>query len=633
MPMLKLERIALELLEYKLGDIRAEREVRGGISSVWSLYQYLVKEVAVLSPEERKQLEDMGRTLKKYRESPKKPKEDHSIFEDLVVGGLPDMPVLSGALSTSTTVDAPKPKVEVSPEVAEEQAILQRLAKRVWWSDMDQIIQSIAVSSRAEKGRYTARLLYAVCRNLELYARKPTFSGDLNLAKFTVLEAVPERADPLLSLSDFKSLSELVKEIIEVIIALGSSGSYESLDVSEDQAFGYVRRMALAIARDPYAGRMSLMESKSATSKQIRLVLQELSRETMREDERQHQKQQLELRLQEALAFERKQYQLFQEDVMNYTEAATVFFAKLERYLPARYGGQASDPRLDGGVLFAQNPALNVQSVPANTQALTVRVKGPCRFKLDGLEIALMKVGVALSLFVNDKQFALRPRLSINLGKRQLKVFQEADYVHLKLTEGHRSLASLTAEALTVFFVLSNEYYDGLLRALKTVAGLNVGEPQVMVAKAIQRLNDLTAQTPDRKKAIEGFLLGSAKASGVNVPTPVITGLAQRIHSIFTAKTHDLSRILASYGKLDVSMTQIQDDPVSVEIAGQVLTIRKYPGYGKGAKPSLVAMLPGRPIGSFSDYLLADFPNGTLLCVNSDGELVVMFSERPLQQD
>src|SRR5690606_460055 len=119
----------------------------------------------------------------------------------------------------------------------------------------------------------------------------------------------------------------------------------------------YVKRAALAVARDPYAGKLGLLAAKGPNSEQLRLAIQELAKERLPEAERLRQRNALEQRLKAALAFERNQQQLFRQDVERFTGLVEALFERIGRHLPRSVGGQAGGPQLRGGVLFAVNPA------------------------------------------------------------------------------------------------------------------------------------------------------------------------------------------------------------------------------------------------------------------------------------
>src|SRR5690606_39471783 len=93
------------------------------------------------------------------------------------------------------------PRPADTPEEREEHAVLQRLARRVWWDDLESFVQQLAASWRSQRDRYAARVAYATLRNLKRNVAKDTFVRDSSLRGFKVLEPIPSLADPLVSLS------------------------------------------------------------------------------------------------------------------------------------------------------------------------------------------------------------------------------------------------------------------------------------------------------------------------------------------------------------------------------------------------------------------------------------------------
>lgn len=634
--MLKLEQVALELLEYKLGDIQSQRQVRGGISSAWELYHFLAKEIALVPDADRKRIDAAGRALRMLSETPKKPRRVLDTFEALVIDD--PVPVRTAeptlSLDTSHAIDMAvpdiavdsEPVIETDPEVHEEQQVLQRLARQVWWSEMDSVIQELAVQCRAEKDRSTARLLYAVSRNLEIYAKSTHFSSDINLSRFKVAEAVPERGDPLISLNSLDTLSDLIREVIEITMTLGTERStFGRLDVMPDQSVSYLRRFALAVARDPYAGDLSVIDRKGPNSEQLRLAIQELLKEPMREDQRQRQRKELEERLRLTLAHERQQREAFQQDVRVFTEAANAFFDRLERYLPARVGGEAGEPQLRGGVLFAVNPALQIKAVPREATAVTVHLKGPIRFVLDGINLAITGSGRAQFLFVAGKEHALQPRMRIRSGPKSVLAIMEGQYLYLQVKTEVQPLASVMAEALVVLYVLRSDNRDELLLVLRTAANISVAEPQELIMQALGRLAEMSARAPSRRQALEGLIRGAAKARRVTLSDNVIMGLVQRLYTAITASADDLEMVLAASDATESTVQPLSDEPLNVTIGAQPLTIRKYSRRGSEVGDSVVVMLPGRVLGSFTTHLVQPFPGGALICVRSDEEIACLF--------
>ena len=620
---MKFGAVALELLEYKLRDIEVGREVRGGTGSAWELYTHLLQDMS-LGSSEQKRISAAGDKLRRLSETPQKPKGvletlESLIIEDFSLAPSPKKPV-------TPVFDEPPPMLDMDLEVLEEQTVLQRLARRVWWSELEATVHELAVRCRAERERTTARLLFAVVRNLERYLKTPEGAADIPLAHFQVVDSVPERDDPLISLNDLESLAALIRDLTETIMALGEgTGPFKNVAMPKGQALGFVKRLALAVARDPYAGKLAGTPQRGPSSESLRLAIQEVAKEPLREEQRQAQKQALEERLRMTTAYERQQRETFQQDVQRFTTAVHVFFDHLERYLPARVGGEAGDPQLRGGVLFAVNPALRIDTVARDASAVTVHLKGPTRFALGGLELAITGSARAQSLFVGGQEHPLQPRLKVSTGRHAVVAVQEGQYLYLNVVNEARSLAALSAEALCVFFVLSSPRTGELLRVLRTAANVVVGEPRDIVVQALDQLREMSGRAPDRRQALEGLLTGAARGVGVSLPGGLIPELAGRLHTAMTVSADAVQQVLGSAKGAQTTVHTLSDEPLSLAIAGQPVTVRKYRGRAEVAQESVVVMLPGQVVGSFTTYLVQPFPGGTLVCIRADTQLACLY--------
>ena len=684
--MLTPERLALELLEYKVADFTPQRHPPAPGFSPWRLLAYCQEHGARFRPDEQARLERAKALLERHEgvSSPlsraKKPEtgtnggetagfSDEKDFGAFLLGTLtteaprvpepsftpsftssltsattsftpshtpsPDSPFApSGSLSAS-----PAPRGTLSFEERSEEEALKRLARRVWWVDIEDFVGRSAASCRAERERTTARLLYALLRNLTLYAKTPGFAEDVSLTRFTVLEPVPTLGDPLASFSTLESVAGVLRELIETALGSGREGPLKTLKLPAGGTLAYLREMARNIAENPYSGRLSAVPPKGVSSRSLRLALEELAKEPLSTEMREAQRRELEGRLQGALTFERSQEAMFRRDVEAFCEAAERFFDPLAAYLPERVGGNAGEAGLPGGVLFAHRADLRVESVPITAQTLTLRLKGPMRFSMGGAPLALMGTGSFLSLFANGQEVALTPRFDIDLGRQKILGFREGDYVHLRVQDEARSLAALLAEGLTALYVLTSPHQTSLLSILKTLSGVAGGEPQEVVRRAVAHLAQWSANTPDVTRTVEGFLSGAARALHLPLPQAIMSDLTARICRALSVSSADLTSLYDGVVCTKKALYGLSDEPVSVVIDGIPLTIRRYRGRPTGAHDdeaqdtygthsgvdSVVLMLPGRPLGSLTDYLILPFAKGTLMCVRAEKDVGVFY--------
>lgn len=640
-PMPSFEKVALELLEYKLNDLTAGRSTPGGPAATWALHDRLTRSAGLLDEADRRQLTALGQRLRTVGETPRSLKDAAHSLDDLVLGAdtsaLDDQqPVLTEErpaerlLRHEATASGTRTPTPVSqrpdPRVMAEQAELRKLATAVWWNDLDRFMTQVAATLRAERDRYTARLLYATHRNLLRYGAAGEYHDDANLSRFRVEEAIPARDDALVSVDDLDSLVELVREILSTIMELGEPGTVlEGLELPRDHALDYVQRVALAVAADPYAGSHALIRRRDPGSRELRLAIQELGREWLPEEERISQRRELEQRLQAVLAFERHQKQSFDRDVQQFSALMRAFFEKAARFLPRSVGGQASGPQLQGGVLGGVNPLLALETVPEGATGTTVHLDRDRRFRLASMELGVREQSGVRSLSADGRETPLERDFILETGRGKLHGFTEGDYLHLRFEDFGRSLAVLVAEALAAHYVLANESQAELLLTLKILANTVVGEPQELIRQAIARLATLSANVPRRRTAIEGFLRGSAKAAGVELSDSVIHGLVHRLHTALSVGPSDLSALLDRLGNAEANVYPLTGDPLSVTVGNTNLTVRQYRGRGEGAQESMVVMLPGRTLGSFTDYLIEPLGAGTIICVKGDQDLAVIY--------
>lgn len=616
----QLESLALELLEYKAHEFRSSRAVRGGTGSMWDLVSLLSRDRERLSTEERRRFDEVTHSLQSFGDAPGGSAMATPELANLFLGDESSVE-LAGPEPTKAPYD--------TPEEREEHAILQRLARRVWWDDLDEYVQQVATSWRSQRDRYAARVVYATLQNLQRNSVRTTFARDASLRGFRVEVPIPNLGDPLVSLSDLDSLSEIARDLVNVIMTLGREGSpYPTLEVPEASALGYVRQAAMAVANDPYAGRTSAINARLPSSKQLRLAIQELTKERLPEEERSMQRRELERRLEEVTAMERSELQSFQRDTAAFREITHAFFERLVDYLPTGVGGRASGPQLEGGVLFGVNPALRTERVAPGATAITVRLVGPVRLTLHGHDFAFSGIASSRSLFVDGKEIALDGSQITQLGHDRLGVFREGDYVHLRLRDEGRSLAVRLAEAMVVLHVLTSPHRQNLLTIAQVIANAVRGEPQELILQALARATSLVARAPDKAQALDGLLRGAARATGVDLSNAVIAGLVSQIVQAMNTDPSDLAGALDRVGADQHEFHPLTGEPITVDVAGQKITVRQYRGRTKESQESLVAMLPGQVLGSFTDYLLAPLGPGTLLFVRGANDIGVLYLSR-----
>lgn len=636
----ELAKVALELLEYKVADVREGRPVIGGAESAWSLQRRLVGLANDLAPEERRKLDQLSHDLGLREEgaasdAPTESEGDAVVgLESLVLGGdgreasdVPPQEELTdpGALLVFDDGADEAADDRASPPEREERATLQRLALRVWRREVERFAEGMAAAWRAERDRTSARLLHATLRNLERYRHEDGFSADVNLRGFRVTDPIPERVDPLLSLSDVDSLASLARDVVDAVLDLKDRSPVPSVDRRE--SLDYVRRVALAVARDPYAGRITPVEERGPSASDLRAALRDLGRERLPEWQRSARRREIEARLAERQDLERQRRGLFQRDVLRFTELMQTFFDRLARLLPLSYGGHAEEPQLPGGALFAVSPALRRERVPQEASSVTLRLVGPARFTFLGFDTSVGRDGPVWVLHVGNQEVPLQGFDEVEVGDLAIEAFLEGGYLHLRQRDVGRSLATRTAEAAVVLHVLASPERDTWISTLRLLANGSSADPKDVVQAAVRRCSDITSRAPDRRSAIERLIAGAARAVGATLSEASVLAMVQRVHLALTARVEQLDETLYLLVDRDPEAAPAQvlafsGEPLDVDVAGRKITVRRYGGRGDD---HLVAMLPGHVLGSFHDHLIETLTGGTLVCVHGDQEIAVAY--------
>src|SRR5690606_2448162 len=191
----------------------------------------------------------------------------------------------------------------------------------------------------------------------------------------------------------------------------------------------------------------------------------------------------------------------------------------------------------------------------------------------------------------------------------------------LRLRNEGRSLAVRLAEALVVLHVLTSPQRDELLTIAKVIANSVRGEPQELVVQALSRANQLSLRAPDRRQALDGLWRGAARATEVDLGSDVIATLVDKMIEAVSLDPSDLNGALERAGADETAYYTLSGDPRTVDLAGHKITVRQYRGRSRHTQESLVAMLPGQVLGSFTDYLLAPLGAGTLVFVRGETDL------------
>ena len=636
-------RIALELLEYKVADLRQRRPLKGGFDGVRALRRALEDVAEHLEAEELRQFRSLSRELDTRRDgvAPTTLGTSASAFDQLVLGDEPagaPQPMRNALLDAgdgpwlaepdedddALLLSGPESDTPASPAERKEQEALQRLAQRVFGRDVDRFAEGVAAAWRAERERATARLMFATLRNLGHYRQTPPFVHDANLRQFRVSEPLPPRIDPLVSLSDTGSLSVIARDVVEAVFGLRDVEP--AAPVERRGSLEYLKGVALEVARDPWAGQRSALPARGPSSSDLRAALRDLARERLPEWQRQARRQDLEAQLRERGDLDRQQREMLRRDTMRFVDLVETFFERLARIVPRTLGGEAEDPQLNGGILFAVTPALRRDDVPKDATAVTVRLAGPVRLTFLGRDLAVTAHGGSRHLFLAGDEIPLDGDRIVPFEEDELEVFIEGDYLHLRVRETSGSLAARTAEAAAALHVLTSSDREERLALFRLLAPGASADPATLVIEAVRRAGQITSKAPNRRDALLRLLGGAAQAMGRELPEAWAQGFAARAHLALSARPDQLQEALTMLISADVSaepplVVPFGGEPVDVTVGGRTITIRRY-----GARSDhLVAMLPGQVLGAFQHLLIESLMTGTLVCVHAQQQLAIAF--------
>ncbi len=637
--------IALELLEYKVDDLRHRRPVRGGVDSIHRLRRWIERNLDGLDAERRDRFRTLGREAGLNDAGVGAPPAA-TTFDDLVLTGERPEPRRDDEVVLETS-DAPAPhdpaagllldlddgeEAELAPAPAprsegerREQEALQRLAQRLFRREVERFAENLAAAWRAERERVTPRLLYATLRNLERYKHASGFARDVNLRQFRVVEPLPARVDPLVSLSDTGSLSVICRDLVEAVLHLRDGDPAPQIERAA--SLDYVRRIAFEVASDPYAGERSAVPAKGPSASDLRAALRDLARERLPDWQRQARREDLEARLQERERTERQQRTILRKDTLRFAEHVDAFFTRLSQLLPRSVGGEGDEPQLSGGVLFAVSPGLRRNDLSEDLRALTVRLVGPVRLAFAGRPLIVTVEGDRKHLFLGDVEVPLTGDQVVDVDGDEVEVFVEGDYLHVRLRETGASLAASVAEAAAVVrYHAAPEPLEvqAMLRLLSPGAP---AEPTGLVVTAVRRSGQIVAKAPNRFEALRRLLQGTASAIGTELDADWLDGFAETIELATRARPEDLPQALELLTGADdatepATVVPFTGDPVDVTVGGRTVTVRRY---GARGSDNLVAMVPGQVIGAFREHLLEPLAGGTFVCVHGDQQVVVAF--------
>jgi len=560
----------VELYAYKVNDLLAGNEPRGGKASLLQLRKFLLE--ANLPGAVAKQFREIDRLYKERSETaPQQPQEEPPPEE------APDVEIDLGILDIPLDDEQP-------PEPAPSQTAQQIFAEQVYWTRLKRELGRIARGFLSGK-RYELRLAYAFLQNFEAYSQTPSFASDFNLSRFELSEPIPRLSDPLVSLDTEEVAVALLMEIFRIAIDLGNLKKYP-LSLPPEGIVPYLRRFLRHIVESPEA-LLVKPPGGGPTTDELRAALDEARRSALTAHEREALVRDLEEKLRKAAADERRMRLVADEDRGHFLTAAARLTSLLQRYLPAPRG-EAELPNVPPP-WEDDDQKQKMEEIPKDATMVTIK-RVPARLRLGGIPITVSVAGEDTQLTVAGNEYWLKEQepLIIPLENWEVWVFRYEDYLHLRLEvrEGAQLSQLLTEGAVLAHLVhpYKNYAYLRLLRAFSARL------------KGPVNYQDFSAQSASRFAEAPAETLELFSRKGLEVVknrlqrTPGGLKLLQEVANNMGLEVEGqkLLRVLSDWlnyrpptretlgGELGVAT--ISSDPISIQAGSLVLSIRRSEG-------------------------------------------------------
>jgi hypothetical protein len=429
----------LELYEYKVDDLVAGIEPKGGMVGLSRLRQTLIQSSLP------------GPLAKKFRDIDGRFRAHRPGYKTMVdQGQAPDLGMI--------LIE------EESSAVSPEREALEKLTEAVYWSRLERDLHRTAKAYEHGK-RDELRMAYAILQNLEAYSRTPQFSQDYNLSRFVLAHPIPTVSDPRLHLENPEIARNILLELFRVAHSLAGK-----LKLPLEETVPYIRRFARRVLESEGSLRTSM---PGPTLEALRLALDEAYRQNLSPTEIRA----LEERLHAAAAEERRMYLVAEDDRGRYAAAIERLATLLTRYLPSPRG-EASWPQLPQKILGSPSPAFGLESVPHDARSLNLRLM-PQRFYFGNHEIGILQAGKLFGLSIGGQERMIEDNAAfrLTLPDAELYAVRYQDYLNLRIEPREAAtLSNLLAEGRVMTFLMWPENHFAYLRLLRALSTRFKGE-------------------------------------------------------------------------------------------------------------------------------------------------------------
>jgi len=536
----------LELYEYKVDDLVAGTEPKGGMSGLTRLRQILI------------QSNLPGPLVKKFREIDGRFKAHRPGYKTIPEKGVtPDLGMIAIEEEGSDT----------SPE----REALENLAGAVYWSRLQQELLRTAKPFDQNK-RDELRMTYAILQNLEAYSKSPHFSQDYNLSRFSLVHPIPAVSDPRMHLENPYIAKNLLLQLFREAYSLSIR-----LKLPPEETVPYLRRFARRILESEGSLKTSIRGPDLET---LRRALEEAHRQNLSVTE----VRTLEERIQNTAAEERRMSLVMEEDRGRFLAAIERLAILLTRYLPSPRG-EASWPQIPQTILGCQGADYGLQTVPLDARALNVRLI-PQRFSFWGQEIGVSQVGRMFGLRVGGQERMIEDdaAFTLTLPDVELHVIRYQDYLHLRIEPREAAtLSNLLSEGRILVFLMWPEQQFAYLRLLRALSARFKGEVnyEMFTPQSASKYSEAPIDN------LQDFARkGLEVVRGRIVKNPVWTGYLAEVARVLELEGYaqilrlELSEWLGfsppsrdTLGQ-DVGSTTVGDSPSTVKSGSVVLSLR-----------------------------------------------------------
>ncbi|HGY09968.1 MAG TPA: hypothetical protein ENK37_07965 [Oceanithermus profundus] len=555
----------IELYAYKVDDLAAGREPRGGRGSVLRLRRSLLE--ARLPGPLAKRFREVDRRWRELQGTepagPTAPEPEPEAPQlDL---GIVDLPLEEEAVEGAASV----------------QGTLQALAEDVYWASLQRDLKRL-VRSLVSGQRYELRLAYAFLQNFEAYAAQPDFARDFNLSKFQLAEPIPTLSDPLVTLDDDEVASALMREVFQIGLRLGDGRTYP-LPLPPEGVIPYIRRFLRRIIETPQALPVPNPGGGPSTE-ELRAALDEARRSALTAHEREQLVRDLQEKLREAAAQERRLRMVAEEDRRRFMAAAERLSAILRRYLPTPRG-EATMPVVPEPMAESEaGPKLN--ELPRDAAMVTLR-RAPTRLVMAGVPLTLGVAGEHTQITVGNVDHALQEGEPLRAPYENWEVwaFLRDDYVHIRLEmrEGAQLSALLSEGRVLAHLVHPHRDY-AYLRLLRAFSArlkgpVNYEEYGVESAEKFPEASHDTLEAFARKglRVVKERL--QRTPGGLKLMREVATSLGME------SEGQKLLRVLSDWLNFrpptretmggDLGVSTVSGEPVNIQAGNLVLSVRQ----------------------------------------------------------